>query len=277
MIGPNSYSVSRELPVKTDADPGTYTVDLIDIINQVYNLDANITYPQSINIQNQGSTDLLSAATIRVEYDYGPSVSSATIVPTHPAGSLEYQSQNNYWIQQDYIYQMGGVFVSQSDGAVAKIPPAIIISRSQVDPSVAFVQVTDFTVNGSSTVSSTGLVHADTSSRVSDGREIPLYTNAGVVTITINNANNPGLAPAWNVAMDRICLIAQNTGGVPYIPGSATFDPSNNWLLVTYGSSSNNYNTILQVQGQNGATLAYSPVNLNVYVEPEASGAQAGH
>ncbi|HVP94563.1 MAG TPA: hypothetical protein VMS89_05250 [Methanoregulaceae archaeon] len=282
LIGNQMYPVSRETTIKSDADPNTnYTVDMIDIIDQAYNLDANITYPQVVNTlsQNVGqSGSLISNVNMRVEYGYGPKAPSSTmIVPIHQAGSLEYQSQNNYWIQQNYIYQMGGVFVSQSDGAVTKIPPAIVISRSQADPTVALVQITDFTVNGKSSVSSTGLVHADTASQVSDGRGIPQYTNAGVVTITVNNANNQGLAPAWNIAMDRISLIAQNTGGVPYIPGAAGFDPVNNWILVTYGTSSNNYNTTLQVQGQSGVTLMYTPVSLNVYVEPEASGSQAGH
>jgi hypothetical protein len=280
LIGNQLYSVSREMTIKNDADPNAnYTIDLIDIINQAYGVDENITYPQVVSTLAQnvgsGSGSLITNVNMRVEYGFGPKApATVTIVPNHQAGSLEYQSQNNYWIQQNYIYQMGGVFVSQSDGSVTKIPPAIVISRSPTDPTAALVQITDFTVKGKSSVSSTGLVHADTSSQVSDGRELPRNTNAGVVTITINNGNNPGLSPAWNVAMDRISLIAQNTGGVPYVPGATGFDPVNNWILVNYGSSSNNYTTTLQVQGQNGVALVYTPVNLNVFVEPEASGAQ---
>ena len=258
-IGTQNLPVSREFSIKTDADSGgiVYPVDLMDIINGIYNVDQNITFPQTfIFSQSLGST--LSNTSYWVEYPY----KSDTLSYTHTIGSLEYQSQNNYWIQQNYVYQMGGVFVVQSDGAVAKIPPAITISRSPANSSVALVQVTDFTVKGNSSVASTGLVHADTSSQVFDGRGIPQYTNAASVTITVNNANNPGLAPAWDVAMDRIALIAQNTGNVPA-----------GWISVQH-SSSPAYQTVLTVQ--NSATLVYTPVNLNVYVEPEASGAQPG-
>ncbi|HTY15471.1 MAG TPA: hypothetical protein VMC42_07160 [Methanoregulaceae archaeon] len=286
LIGTQSLPVSRELTIKTDADPNTpYPVDLIDIINQFYNLDANITYPQVVNTfsQNIGSSNPIAMASVRIEYAYSPPVSSSTVVPAHSTGSLEYQSHNNYWIQQNYVYQMGGVFVTQSDGAVAKIPPEISITRSPSNPSIALMEVMNITINpsSSSSVSSNGLVHADTLSQVIDGKEIPSYANSDIVTITIDNSANSAtqaLTPAWNVAVDRICLIAQNTGGVPYTPGATSFDPNTNWFLVQHGSASNNYQTRLQVRGggSNSVTLINVPVNLNVYVEPESSGAQPG-
>ena len=34
-------------------------------------------------------------------------------------GALEYRAQNNYWIPQNYYYQMGGVFLLQSEGNVS--------------------------------------------------------------------------------------------------------------------------------------------------------------
>ena len=37
--------------------------------------------------------------------------------------SVQYKASNNYWIQQTYYYQMGGVFLRQSDGTVNRVAP----------------------------------------------------------------------------------------------------------------------------------------------------------
>jgi hypothetical protein len=269
-IAGKNLPVSRELTIKTDAEPGgvVYPVDLMDIIDGIYNVDANITFPQTFIVsQALGST--ISSTSHTIEYPYN----SDSLSYTHTMGSLEYQSHNNYWIQQNYVYQMGGVFVVQSDGAVAKIPPSITISRNPFNYSIALVQLTDFMIIGNSNVASNGLAHADTTSKVYDGREIPGYANADNVTITVNNANNPSLAPAWDVAMDRIALIAQNEQNTGNIP--------NNIIISVQHATSPAYQTVLTVQKKNviadpGLTLVYTPVNLSVYVEPESSGAQPG-
>lgn len=44
-------------------------------------------------------------------------------------GSLEYSGDNNYWIPQTYYYQMGGVFLSQTDGTVCIITPEVSVYR----------------------------------------------------------------------------------------------------------------------------------------------------
>jgi hypothetical protein len=40
-------------------------------------------------------------------------------------GKLSYNSQNNYWLNQEYYYQMGGVFLKQSDGVTARVAPPV--------------------------------------------------------------------------------------------------------------------------------------------------------
>jgi hypothetical protein len=59
--------------------------------------------------------------------------------------ALGYTSHNNYWLQQEYYFQLGGVFLRQSEGGdpdtenVTGIaaPPLSIYDPSEVDPSVA--------------------------------------------------------------------------------------------------------------------------------------------
>ena len=60
-----------------------------------------------------------------------------------PLGSIEYRAQNNYWIPQNYYYQMGGVFLQQGDGNTTyKLPPEITFSYdNQTDPAKKIVTV----------------------------------------------------------------------------------------------------------------------------------------
>ena len=59
--------------------------------------------------------------------------------------ALGYTSHNNYWLQQEYYYQLGGVFLRQTEGGgpdtekvtVIAAPPLSIYDPSQVDPFVA--------------------------------------------------------------------------------------------------------------------------------------------
>lgn len=64
---------------------------------------------------------------------------------TTSSPALGYTSHNNYWLQQEYYYQLGGVFLRQTEGGgpdtekvtVIAAPPLSIYDPSQVDPSVA--------------------------------------------------------------------------------------------------------------------------------------------
>ncbi len=59
--------------------------------------------------------------------------------------SLGYTSHNYYWLQQEYYYQLGGVFLRQTEGGgpdsekvtLITAPPLSIYDPSEVDPSVA--------------------------------------------------------------------------------------------------------------------------------------------
>ncbi|MDD4300590.1 MAG: hypothetical protein PHO78_08070 [Methanomicrobium sp.] len=52
-------------------------------------------------------------------------INSSTSFLNESVVSVQYESQNNYWIQQNYYYQMGGVFLEQSDGTVNRVAPLI--------------------------------------------------------------------------------------------------------------------------------------------------------
>ena len=94
----------------------TYTVDLM---NDIYGLKSSINPGDSLNIANQSIT-----ANGNISYDFveNPTYKEGPIA----LGAVEYRSQNNYWINQNYYYQLGGVFLSQIDGNTSyKLPPEI--------------------------------------------------------------------------------------------------------------------------------------------------------
>lgn len=49
-------------------------------------------------------------------------------------GALEYQSNNNYWIDQNYYYQLGGVFLEQDAGSTVRVMPPLNIANISADP-----------------------------------------------------------------------------------------------------------------------------------------------
>jgi hypothetical protein len=126
----------QNYPVYENVSQGTpYTIDLMD---DAYGLKSLTTPPQHISLRNTlGSI----TATGNITYDF-TEMNPYTSSPI-PLGSIEYHAQNNYWIPQNYYYQMGGVFLEQMDGNVTyKLPPEITFAYdNQTDPAKKIVTV----------------------------------------------------------------------------------------------------------------------------------------
>jgi len=124
-------------PVYRNVQPGTpYTIDLMD---PAYGLSSLIAPSEYISIRNdlpQGSV----AVAGNITYNFIETTYQITPIPL---GAIDYRSQNNYWISQEYYYQMGGVFLSQIDGNnTYKLPPAIGFSMDNSNPSRPITLVT---------------------------------------------------------------------------------------------------------------------------------------
>jgi hypothetical protein len=78
--------------------------------------------------------------------------------------ALEYRSSNNYWIQQRYSYQLGGVFLSQTDGVTNRIMPLISVTNSSNKSLV--VNVVPVQIVGGGSISGNGPTRLDTRMRV---------------------------------------------------------------------------------------------------------------
>jgi len=73
-------------------------------------------------------------------------------------GSVRYASSNNYWVQQDYYYQMGGVFLSQDSGVVNRISPDLSIYNIS---NTAAISIVPIQINGDQYIAGSGGVRLD--------------------------------------------------------------------------------------------------------------------
>jgi hypothetical protein len=107
------------------------------------------------------------------------------------ATGLEYRSGNKYWIQQRYVYQYGGVFLYQDDGATARISPLISIVKAANNSVI--VQVVPVQIVGGGSMGGNGPVRVDTR-QVSPGTKYnissdPYFTNTWV-NLSVTTADN---------------------------------------------------------------------------------------
>lgn len=104
---------------------------------------------------------------------------------TIPMSSLVYQSNNNYWIQQQYYYQLGGIFLSQDingvTGVTNVVSPLISIYNVSNTASVVIVPVR---LNGGGSIAGEG--NARLNFRLQEQPDYTITTPNKWVTITVN-------------------------------------------------------------------------------------------
>jgi len=125
-VSKNNVFTMKNYAIYDAITPGTtYTLDLMD---EAYGLNSFIVPPDTISLKTDKP---LTGVTASGNFTYRFSETGAAYYnATIPLGSLEYRAQNNYWISQNYYYQLGGIFVTQADGSSTyKLPPEITFSN----------------------------------------------------------------------------------------------------------------------------------------------------
>lgn len=133
---------------------------------------------------------IASSATLAVQ-DTGDTMTITSDDPTNGVSKntyrmtmLQYQSQNNYWIQQTYYYQDGGVFLTQINGSVCRVsPPISFVNNSDTTYTVA---ITPITLNGVSSMGGNGPVRVDSRLKMLQG---PLQNKSYWVNTSVSVAN----------------------------------------------------------------------------------------
>ena len=191
-----------------------YTINLLD---DAYGIRSSLTYPATVNYSNPSPT--ITAVAID-QYAYQK---QANYVYAVPMGALEYSANNNYWIPQSYYYQMGGVFLSQSDGITYKLPPSITFAYG-LDRNIS-VNIIALAYDGSSSgvLGGSSQVQVGTSldSDSTDLPYAPVSPNTWNMNINITTTD-PRAVEMWKDYLDEA---ANQTGGIPetcYTVGNLT-------------------------------------------------------
>ncbi len=118
--------------------------------------------------------------------------------------SLQYSSHNNYWIQQQYVYDLGGVFLYQTNGSVNRISPLISIANAANNSIVVYVVPVNLVGGGS--ITGNGPVRVDTRQRILPKYNISqdYYLNNQWVNLSIITSDNATAAVWQNVFTDTV-------------------------------------------------------------------------
>jgi len=167
----------------TASPPTAYTVDLM---NPAYGLSSILGAPQAVTVQKSDAT---ITATYLTNYSYWPTQTSQSWT----MGSLEYRSQNEYWIPQTYYYQMGGVFLQQNEGYTVKVPPAITFAMSN---GVPVVSVNQILLSGTGVIEGSGPVQVTSSIASITSSPMVAGNNTRFVNISVQ-AQDTNASAMW--------------------------------------------------------------------------------
>ena len=118
--------------------------------------------------------------------------------------SLQYSSNNHYWIQQQYVYDMGGVFLYQDTAATTRISPLISIANTANNSVV--VNIVPVNLVGGGSITGNGPVRVDTRQRILPKYNISSdpYLNNKWVNLSVTTSNNATAAVWQNVFTDIV-------------------------------------------------------------------------
>jgi hypothetical protein len=251
----------QDLTVYKSITPGSYTVDLLD---DTYGLKSAIQVPDNLFIAP--TLDRYDPLHVTPHILGKGNVTSgySEQVYTSPAirlGSLEYRGQNNYWIPQTYYYQMGGVFLTQSDGNITyKLPPGISFHYAN-DPVITKKIVT---VNVNALVidpNNRGIVGGSSSiqvkTRLDQVRALPYaygIPNTKWLTITVNTTSNQSRV-MWKNYFDYTASVAGVPNYSTKTEGNETsvtiqgFDTADGWNDINVIATTGTFSTSIHGSG----------------------------
>ncbi|HOS83154.1 MAG TPA: hypothetical protein PK445_10565 [Methanolinea sp.] len=235
----NDYKVFSDLiVVKNIQNNDWYTIDILD---DAYGLQNELSVPFDL-------IEPLNSTSNWIQYQYPGQVGfeAITINSIHPMDSLEFRSSNNYWIQQDYYYQMGGVFLRQPDGMVSKVIPLISVTNKTGLPTVRMVDIFidgSGNIGGSSPVQVVSTLTSLQENTIDQQKLATGIPNARNVTFIIS-AQDQQTAQMWNQTFSRIRQAALSEDFPPaWIPAPVQTgntvqftvrDPDNYSLFLDY-------------------------------------------
>ncbi|WP_048150276.1 DUF7289 family protein [Methanolacinia paynteri] len=136
---------------------------------------------------------------------------SSGILMNEEIGSVQYKGMNNYWIPQTYYYELGGVFLKQSDGTVNRVAPTFSFSPNGQTATLVLVNL-DMGGSGTTSISGEGQVRIDTLLNDSTEENIfePVLGDPYTINLTLRDESS---AKAWRSIIRELGGNANLTGG----------------------------------------------------------------
>ena len=207
-----SISTIQDFTVYRNISSGViYSIDLMD---PTYGLNSLIKPQNTITLVREKTLGGVSS-TGNITYGF-TDMNPYTITPI-PMGSVDYQAQNNYWIRQNYYYQMGGVFLQQVDGNTTyKLPPEITFAYDPANPKILAVNINALSIDPN-LPSNHGIVGGNSPIQIkttlTNITMLPFVAgtaNTRQITITVNTTDSKARA-MWKNYFDYTA----NVAGIP--------------------------------------------------------------
>ena len=234
----NGITSLNRAVVYSNINPNTLTPYSINLMDAAYGLQSAITYPTTLVFTKNDPTGQLSIANITAQYAYQ---SQPNYTYSIPLGALEYRANNNYWIPQTYYYQMGGVFLSQSDGITSNPPEITFANNGNGNITVNIVALA-YDPADSGIIGGSSPAQISTSLKPDPGSlpyaPISLNTWNASINITTPDSN---AAIMWAAYLNAA---ANQTGGIPttyYTTGNTT---TGSYIYLKGGTDDNPHITL---------------------------------
>ena len=125
---------------------------------------------------------------------------SSGILMNEEIGSVQYKGMNNYWIPQTYYYELGGVFLKQSDGTVNRVAPTFSFSPNGQMATLVLVNL-DTGGSGTTSISGEGQVRIDT--LLTESTEENWFSGGGPYTVNMT-LRDASAAKAWRSILKEL-------------------------------------------------------------------------
>lgn len=213
-IKKEEVNILDNYPVYSAIEPSTnYTIDLMDpaygFVQKENDFSViNVTkYPPS-NVSNfmvstratsgYTNTSLTPSDSIIIH----PISDSGSILTDRLMGRLEYRSHNVYYrTQENFVYQLGGIYVNQTDGYSPLNLPMISIKKP-FDSNSLDVMVTDISLSGDTSISGSSPVQVQTT--LDAIWASPLDTSQPNVASVIIKVEDTDLPDIWKLIFNAI-------------------------------------------------------------------------
>lgn len=234
----------QDFTVYSGISSSTSTVYQLDLMDETYGISNLIKSRDTINLITEKTTPLNNVQA-NGNVTYGFTDKNPYWITPIPLGALEYRAQNNYWIPQDYYYQMGGVFLYQNEGNVSfKLPPEISFTNDSVNNLVSVnINALAFDANDRGLIGGNSPVQVKTELKsiysipYAPGDEIT--GNSKSVRIGVNTTDTKANA-MWENYFDSTA----RTAGIPTTEYTVGRDKGESYIYITGPYADNTHNDI---------------------------------